>query len=241
MTLIERVHSLRSRAEKHGARQVGLEEVRKLEPLLEQARNMSDSLSREVQQLRLLRDQGLALPEPPEASGQALKALGRLRERFAQERRAQRLTRGRDWTLFKQRTEAACEQAAEGLNKSWRDFVASAYSGDKPESLETSLAPTEVNRACLSRYRDAYRRVAGLARKRPESPEDFEQVRALARQLNEIHQGFDFDVPDVVSDFLRAVAAGGASIDLLTDEVRAWLERQGKSGSYHIVAGASAT
>ena len=64
-------------------------------------------------------------------------------------------------------------------------------------------------------------------------------MREFARALNALHQGFDLNVPDAVSRFLRGVAAGGATIDLLTDEVRAWLKGQGKLEAYRIVAGTS--
>lgn len=239
MTLIERIRALQHRAQQQAARQASLDEVRKLRPLLEQAQALSGRLGIEVQQLGLLRNQGIVLPNPPETAGAALRTLGRVRERFAQERRAERLTQRQDWTRFQEQTQAVCGQAAQGLNNTWRDFVTSAYSGDKPENLERTLAPTEGNRAFLSRYRETYQRLIGLARNRPVGREDFEKVRELARALNAIHQEFDLNVPDAVSRFLRAVAAGGATIDLLTDEVRAWLKDQGKSEAYRIVAGTS--
>ncbi len=239
MTLIERIRDLQHRAQQQAARQTSLDEVKKLLPLLQQARTLSEGLATEVQQLRLLRDQGLVLPNPPEATGAALRVLGRLRERFAQERRAERLTQRQDWEGLQKQTQEVCKQATQGLNKTWRDFVTSAYSGDNPENLERTLAPTEGNRALLSRYRETYQRLIGLARNRPVGREDFEKVREFARALNALHQGFDLNVPDAVSRFLRGVAAGGAPIDLLTDEVRAWLKGQGKLEAYRIVAGTS--
>jgi hypothetical protein len=43
-----------------------------------------------------------------------------------------------------------------------------------------------------------------------------------------------------VKQFLQAIANGGADLDLLTDEVRRWLQQQGSTGRYQIVAKRSA-
>lgn len=241
MTLPERIVALKRRAEEQLVRQTGFDEAQKLQLLRNEARPLSQGVGSEVAQLRLLRDQGITLPEAVAGAdaGTARTTLDQLRTRFAADRRAARLTQGQGWTRFKEKTEAARTQAASSLDQSWRDFVASAYSGDKPGDLEQRLALTDVNMERLSRYRTAYEELGRLSRRRPTGREDFERVRDLARQLHEIHLGF-VSAPDAVTRFLRAIAAGGADLDLLTDEVRAWLEKQGSTSRYQIVARRSA-
>jgi hypothetical protein len=242
MTLLARIADLKRRAEAQQGRQTGLDEVNKLQPLLRDAKALAQGLGIEVTQLHLLRDQGL-VPVPTNIAGAdagaALTTLDPLRTRFAQDRRTERLTQGTGWTRLKEKTEAARTQAASTLDQTWRGFVSSAYGGDKPADLERNLAPTDGNNQQLQRYRSAYNELLALSR-RPGSREDFERVRELARLLREIHQGFDFSVPDAVKRFLDAMAAGGADLDLLTDEVRDWLHQQGGLGRYQIVARRSA-
>lgn len=238
MTLLERIADLKRRAQDQLDRQVGLDEANRLQPLLNEAKTLVQSLGNEVTQRHLLQDQGLQLAVVLAGTegDAALKTLERLRNRFTQNRRAESLTRGQDWTRFKTSTEAAGSQAASTLDKTWRSFVIGSYSGAKPADLERSLAPTDGNILRLQRYRDAYNKLDILARRRPTSRADFDSVRDLARQLREIHQGFDFSVPDAVKRFLDAMAAGGADLDLLTDEVRDWLNQQGSTARYQIVA-----
>ncbi|EXI65336.1 MAG: hypothetical protein AW08_03255 [Candidatus Accumulibacter adjunctus] len=242
MTLLERIEDLKRRAQDQLGRQAGRDEAGKLQPLLKEANALSQGLGTEVTQMHLLRDQGLPLPDAPAGpnAGGALTTLDRLLKRFAEKRRAEGLTRGQDWTRFKESTQAARIQATTALDQAWRSFVTGAYSGDKPADLERSLAPTDVNKERLSRYRAAYEELIRLANRRPTGREDFDRVRELARQLKELHQGFDFGVPEGVKQFLQAIAKGGADLDLLTDEVRAWLQQQGSTGRYQIVAKRSA-
>jgi len=242
MTLLERIADLKRRAAEQQGRQAGLDEVQKLQPLLADARVLSRGLGIEVAQLHLLRGQGLPLPAEPAGAGarEALTTLDRLRQRFAEQRTADRLTHRQDWTRLKERTETARFRAATALDQAWRDFVANSYSGDKPADLERSLAPTDVNKDRLNRYRTTYQDLNGLAARRPTRREDFDRVHELARQLKELHQGFDFGVPEAVKQFLQAIANGGADLDLLTDEVRRWLQQQGSTGRYQIVAKRSA-
>jgi hypothetical protein len=242
MNLLERIADLKRRAAEQQRRQDGLDEARRLQPLLNEAKALSQGLGTEVTHLHLLRGQGLPLQADLAGAdaGAALTTLDRLRQRFAEQRTADRLTRGQDWTRFKERTETARSKAATTLNQAWRDFVTSAYSGDKPADLERSLAPTDLNKERLSRYRAAHEELLRLANRRPTGREDFDRVRDLARQLKELHQGFDFSVPEAVKQFLQAIAKGGADLDLLTDEVRDWLQQQGSTGRYQIVAKRSA-
>ena len=146
------------------------------------------------------------------------------------------LTRGRDWTLLKEAVRAACKNLASALQTEWVQFVQTAYRGDTPCTLKENLARTEGNLQNLQRYSEVYAELYQYVRSRPTGRADFDHVRALARQLTKIHQEFDFDVPEEVKHFLRAVADGGAHLDLLSKEVRDWLQQQNTSDHYRIVA-----
>ena len=62
----------------------------------------------------------------------------------------------------------------------------------------------------------------------PRDNGDIERVAALAEQLEQAAQAFDFDVPAEVKQFLEAVlSVNGAPLTLLTPGVRLWLEANG--------------
>ena len=236
MTLIGRIEALTERASGLDALDRRRAESAKLQQLLEKARPMNDQLGTEIQQMRLLRDEGVDTPLDTTSADAARRTLARLIDRFNKNRIADSLTRGRDWTLLAEHTQRSCQGLTDALATAWRQFIATAYTGESPSHLERSLAITDHNLHQLNLYKQTYTQLNGLARSRPRERGDFDRVRELARQLGEIYQRFDFDVPEEVKCFLKAVAGGGADLDLLTEEVIVWLQQQGYSSHYRIVA-----
>lgn len=236
MTLIDRIETLAERASLLGELDRRRAESAKLQQLLAKARPMNEKLGTEIQQMRLMRDEGInAAPETTSAEA-ARRALARLIDRFNRNRTADSLTSGRDWTLLEEHAQTTCQGLIDALATAWRQFIATAYTGESPSHLERSLAITDRNLDQLKLYKQTYTQLNGLARSRPQERGDFDRVRGLARQLGEIYRRFDFDVPEAVKRFLQAVADGGADLDLLTEEVRGWLQQQSSSGHYRIVA-----
>ncbi len=236
MTLIDRIEALTERASGLDALDRRRAESAKLQQLLAQARPMNDKLGTEIQQMRLLRDEGInAAPDSISAEA-ARKTLARLIKRFTENRTADSLTKGRDWKLLDDQAQTAYQELTKALKAAWSQFIATAYTGESPSHLERSLAITDRNLGQLRLYKQTYTQLKGLARSRPQERGDFARARELARQLGEIYQRFDFDVPEAAKQFLQAVADGGADLDLLTEEVRGWLQQKGSSGHYRIVA-----
>jgi len=62
----------------------------------------------------------------------------------------------------------------------------------------------------------------------PQSSEDFEKVDRLIEQLKQCWDKLDADeVPEAVLDFLKIAANEGATLSLLTPEVKDWLTKHG--------------
>lgn len=236
MRLIDRIEALTERASGLDALEHRRAESAKLQELLKQARPISEKLGTEIQQMRLLHDEGINAAPGSTSAEAAGKTLARLIKRFTEDRTADSLTRGRNWNLLDNQAQATCQELTNALKAAWGRFIATAYTGESPEQLERSLAVTDRNRSQLTLYKQAYTQLNSLTRSRPQERSDFDRVRGLARQLGEIYLRFDFNVPEAVKRFLQAVADGGADLDLLTEEVRAWLQQQGSSSHYRIVA-----
>ena len=236
MTLIDRIEALSERAR-------GLEDLdrrraesAKLQQLLTKARPISDKLSTEIQQMRLLHDESINVTPDSASAEKTRKTLARLIKRFNQKRTADSLTKGRDWKLLEDQTQTTCQELTDTLKAAWSQFIETAYTGESPSHLDRSLAVTDHNVEQLRLYKQTYTQLNGLTRSRPQERNDFARVRELARQLGEIYQRFDFDVPEAVKSFLKAVADGGADLDLLTDRGHGWLRQQNKTGRFRIVA-----
>jgi len=236
MTLNDRINGLTECASGLDALERRRAESAKLQQLLEKARPMNDKLGSEIQQMRLLYDEGINAAPNSTSAEAARKILARLINRFTEKRTADSLTKGQDWNLLEVQVQTTYKELTDVLKAAWSQFIATAYTGESPSQLERSLAITDRNLDQLKLYKQIYTQLNGLARSRPQERGDFDRARVLARQLSEIYQRFDFDVPEAVKRFLKAVAEGGADIDLLTEEVRGWLQRQGSSGHYRIIA-----
>lgn len=236
MTLIDRINCLTERARGLETLDRRRAESAKLQQLLTQARPMNEKLGTEIKQMRLLHDEGInATPDSTSAKA-ARKTLLKLISRFTENRTADSLTKGRDWKLFENQAQMTYQELTAALKAAWSQFISTAYTGENPSHLARTLAGTNHNGELLRLYTQSYAQLNDLARNRPLERRDFDRVRELARQLNEIYQRFDFNVPEGVKRFLQSVADGGADLDLLTEEVRGWLRQQGSSGHYRIVA-----
>jgi len=67
----------------------------------------------------------------------------------------------------------------------------------------------------------------------PQSSEDFEKVDRLIEQLKQCWDGAD-EVPEAVRSFLKEAANEGATLGLLTPEVKDWLAKHGLIDSLRI-------
>ena len=88
MTLLKRIETVCKRAKEQHSIEEKRAEVDRLQPLLNEARDLSEELGHEVAQLRFLQDQGISTTTQDKAKA-ARNTLGRLRERFSKESRAE--------------------------------------------------------------------------------------------------------------------------------------------------------
>lgn len=234
MNLIERIQSLTQRANRYESSEKNIDESRNLQVRFSEVESKEVKLQAALRQMRLFREEGLA-PEVDESNFQSSqKSLQIILSRFVKERTAQSLTRGRDWNKLTTSLDESCSNMEKNFKDSWREFVNSAYGGDKPEDLQGSLAQTDANNNVLKQYKEQFKLLQELSRKLTVEKSDFDNVRQIAKKLTDLNGLFDRDVPDSVNKFLQAVASGGAPLNLLTEEVRHWLQEQNSSDQYRI-------
>lgn len=234
MSLSEHLKELSERANKLSKSDDRKAESRNLTPLLNDADSLSQDLGQEIEQLRLLRDQGLQI-NTSDLPIDSIKTLEKIKSRFSKSQRAQELTKGKDWTAFREGLKKITTNCSVISKQKWEEFIQSSYVGQDPHELGSALAPTDANTSNLLFFREKYQALKQLERSRPKVREDFESVRQISNQLREIHQRFDFEVPDDVRKFLVSVASGGADLDLLTTDVLDWLQKKNTSHNYRIV------
>lgn len=236
MNLVERMDTLKNRVEKLKSSQSGVNEAKLLQIRLKEIKDISVLLNHQAVRLRIFRKEGSELSEVPSNMDEANKRLSKVRERFTKNRKAENLTKGKDWEIMRNAVQETAATIKGDLSNSWRSFVIQAYSGENPNNIKNILAPTDSNNSALVRYRNGYEKLNELARNVPDSKDNFEDVRSQGIQLKAIYKEFDFDVPVEVKVFLDAVGSGGAGLELLTDKVHDWLSDNDTEVHYKIVA-----
>lgn len=122
------------------------------------------------------------------------------------------------------------------LNQSWWLYRSQKMpsTNDDNEILLNSLDKVSAFKPTVQRIRSLYLQIKE-SNSIPESSEDFERVDRLIEQLKQCWEGLNSDeVPEAVLRFLRVAANEGATLGLLTPEVKDWLAKHGLIDSLRI-------
>jgi hypothetical protein len=236
MTLLARIQALQGRLDLVGTLQERIAEAGRLHARTTELAGERGPLRRAADGVRLLRAGGVPPPAPAPALALAGRHLEQVRTRFTAARTAESLTRGQDWDAMLARTRDGVREATSGLVEVWRKHVDGLFAGTPPDVVAAQLAPTDGNKAALVAYGAAWKRWRGCAGTLPASAAALAEAAAAAADLRHIDASFDRAVPPAVKRFLDAVGQGGASLDLVTDDVQDWLRSSGSHARYRVVA-----
>jgi hypothetical protein len=122
----------------------------------------------------------------------------------------------------------------EQLSQSWQIYRSQKMPSTNNEILLNSLDKVSAFKPTVQRIRSLYLQIQE-SNSIPESSEDFERVDRLIEQLKQCWDGLNADeVPEAVLRFLKVAANEGATLGLLTPEVKDWLTKHGLIDSLRI-------
>jgi len=114
----------------------------------------------------------------------------------------------------------------EQLTQAWWLYRIQKMPNTNQEVLNV-LAQVSAFKPTIQRIQDLDGHIQG-SNSIPQSSEDFEKVDRLIEKLKQCWDELDADeVPEAVLDFLRIAANEGATLSLLTPEVKDWLTKHG--------------
>lgn len=120
----------------------------------------------------------------------------------------------------------------EKLSQAWKDYLNQNMPSTNSEFLHL-LKKVPDFKPIVERVEQLKQRIP--QDKYPEKEEEFKKMEGLIESLKSAWANLSAEnVPDSVLQFLRAAANQGASLDLLTPEVQAWIEEHGISDSLRI-------
>jgi Rad3-related DNA helicase len=137
-----------------------------------------------------------------------------------------------DGNILERSIRAITKELNEQLIQAWENYLAEKMPSTNQEMLNV-LVKIEAFRPNVQRIRDLNAQIQ--RQKLPQNYEEFEHIERLIDQLREHWLTLSSDdFPETVLHFLKATVDFGAPLNLLTTEVRDWLDCHGISDSLRI-------
>ena len=235
MTILSECHSLNERVETIVALQESKTETEALSARLAESRDLLDRVKEALKKVQFLNSNEIEVDVKLTGRMDPMAPLERIIQRFSEKPEASSLSSGRDWSKLRDQGLEWSKKLETEVSSAWKRFIDGLCQGQSPEGLQATLAKTGNNTRALEEFTDVYDSLVSLKSEFPDDPTDVENARVLSEQLKIISQSFDYDVPDEVKQFLAAVDQGGASLELLTEEVISWLHANQSESQYHVV------
>lgn len=230
----ERVKTLRSKLDKLSNFGKTKAESEALQVRVRDIQKIQSELHAYTSKAILLQDNNL-LKLDSRLAQQVRRRLLAIKERFKKNSSNAELSGGSDWSALVKELPKVVQETKELCAGVWAAHVKAQIATEKPDALEASLAMTNENALCLQEYKKWFEEIRSSERRLPDSQGDISNLDAMALALRQAYTKFDFSVPDDVNRFLKAIGSGGASLELLTADVRNWLQANGGLKSYRIV------
>ncbi len=137
-----------------------------------------------------------------------------------------------DGNILERSIKGITKELNEQLIQAWENYLAEKMPSTNQEMLNV-LVKIEAFRPNVQKIRDSNAQIQ--RQKLPQNYEEFEYIEQLIDQLREHWLTLSSDdFPETVLHFLKATVDFGAPLNLLTTEVREWLDSHGISDSLRI-------
>jgi len=236
MSLLERSENLRDKREKVERLKTTEQETKRLRALSKELFSDYEGLLSVLSVCDLFVREQINFERSSSTSiNQGLTLVSKMRILFSENPQSTTLISGTNWPQLKKNIKATRSQIESCIHVGWDDFSKGFLVGLKPEMLEGAIVPTEENLKLLAQYKETYRSLSQLSRQKA-STETIRTLKEMGKlKLDIAKQLEDFKAPESVKLFLRAISGNGASLELLTEDVVAWLKEQDHFEKYKIV------
>jgi hypothetical protein len=230
MTLLESIRGLRGRITGLNDLQRSVHERQTAAERNRELKDRNNSLSESMRPLQWL---GVKRSEYAAAVVTAKQNVAKFKQALAEGKSVEVLTKGQSWTQFLANLNGSSRAIQEIAKTKWKERINNVANLPHPDEISRTLGGTPKNLQVLNEYSAQYAGLAELMRLPvPGKKEDLSDMSVRADKLREIRDKFDFSVPPAVKEFLDAASSDGASLRLISDEVRAWLDEHKLAGHY---------
>lgn len=232
-SLHSKIQNLRDRLEKLNQAQGSIDENSELSQLHAQLQPICDNVKSALKHLSVLVEEGINVEEPRSLQSVKKRAQGIL-DKFSEEPTAATLKNGSSWRVLIENVKALPTELNDKANEAWKNYRNEVFQGRSARQIWDAMPPSIENEAAFKEYDVLYQSFSSEFKTVPSDPAVIAKVRIYASKLKDAEGNFDFDYPASVTQFLKAVSDGGASLSLLTDEVLEWITEKGDLDTYQI-------
>jgi hypothetical protein len=236
MTLLKKSSDLRERIERLRNNQANISETKALQGRLKEVEPVQEILADVVGKIRLLSENKIRVEPFSDQIAKAMTSLKKVQAQFKVSNKSESLTKGKGWSRLIENVESTGKELGAIATGSWNSYLGSLSTGQSLSEIENTLAKTNHNSKILVEYRELYLLFRDASTNFPIDRDDIEKIGRIVEKLLVVWTKFDLDVPDSVKSYLDSVALGGANLNLLTDEVIEWLQKNGSFNNYKIVS-----
>ena len=238
--MLDEARVARKRLARAEAAKLNVEEARELANKKIELRNLVEVVKSLAERRNWLRQGGVPLSRAPDLS-RAQQLCSKVFDRFVESPKNDTLVRNRGWSNLLDILKAFNVEEDTQQKHDWREYFArKLFVGVLPEQRKQTLTLSlPVNKDAFVRYERMYRLVSQYKSAVPDSQEQLLNVQTWSEQLAAINSEFveNEDVPVAVQAFFSATATVyGAGLDLLTEEVVAWLRANNMLNNYAVRA-----
>lgn len=166
-------------------------------------------------------------------SAKAIERVQKIREALMKDPLS--ITKGRDFFSMKKAFEKFTEDGRTAVEATWNQYMPKA----RPLIDTIQLTQAEIqkdSKATASQLRVRAKHAEKIGKNPPANEEDFQELESVWNDIRRMIEELPPVAPDPkVQEFLKAAnSQGGAPLELLTDEVRAWLNDSKVAVNYRI-------
>lgn len=236
-SIAKRADALREQAERKGRLQEQQERLTDFQSRERDFRQRAQRLGRLMQTYRLFEKQEVDVEETHGMVGKTLDLLRRVRSRFREDSAYVIDPQGSLRSLWR-KIDSHCKGLRLRLKKGWGRYIQEHAPGQDEEVLNVLGRIPDFEKS-VRRIRTQASRIEQKKGKLPRTEDDLEAIHDLSQSIEEAWQSIgSSELSEEVLAFLKAAAStAGASLDLLTPEVRDWLEHEGLNESFAVRVG----
>ncbi|ADN77439.1 hypothetical protein Fbal_3240 [Ferrimonas balearica DSM 9799] len=161
--------------------------------------------------------------------------LGQFRQAFVEQKENVPQSEQQEWPNLLDGMASLTKELQQHIEPVWSSYIEDLRRGwQVDESLLHGQMLIKERKQVFDAYQVERARFIDAVRQAPGSQAELDAVHQLQQRLETLRSKMDLDVPPAVNRFLMASGRRGASLDLLTEEVLAWLETNDDITRYRI-------